>query len=121
MTDPAEPEDQFVNLTGHVLNIWQGGRPVLTIPLATERGYRLQQVPGPADQTIAGIQVTPVSYVPDRLPDPQPGVWIVVSQLAALGLRMAGVDRDDILFPGPGVSDRGRVIGSRGFMRLEKA
>jgi hypothetical protein len=109
-------DDELVNMTGHTLHLYHGARRVLTVPSAGM--YRLPQDEAPHEQ-IAGIEVVEVQIDrPGPLPAPLPGVWLVVSQVAALGLAAMGVRRPDILFPGPGVNDRGRTVGCRGLRKL---
>jgi hypothetical protein len=114
--EAVEIEHEFVNLTGHPLHLYQGGRRIRTIP---EGGpvFRLAQ-PEVGEETIDGVEVVSVTCQAHGLPDPVPGRWIIVSQVAAMGLIVAGAARGDVLFPGPGVSDRGRVVGCRGLRWL---
>jgi hypothetical protein len=106
---------RFINLTGHNLAIYRGGKVVLRME-AEGRGYRL--TPDTTDHEIVDdVDLTTETYRPAPLPAPEADTLIVVSLAAALGLLAAGIHRDDIVCPGPGVSDRGRVVGSRGFTR----
>jgi hypothetical protein len=109
--------DRLVNLTGHPLHFYQGGKVIRTLP--SEGMYRLPQTDLPAIE-VDGIEM--VSVLVDKsgdLPAQEPGVWLIVSQVAALGLAAMGQRRSDVLFPGPGVSDRGRVVGCRGLRQIE--
>ena len=107
----------FVNLTGHPLQMYEGGQKVRTIP-ADGRAYRLSFGDQQTDIAVGGVTITSLAYRVNPLPVPEPDTWLIVSQVAALGLRLAGIDRRDIVFPGPGVSQQGRVVGSRGLLRL---
>lgn len=122
---PAQPlrpadvtdADRLVNLTGHVLHLYENGRKTRTLP-PDGPPYRLLQTESPPGR-VADVDV--VSITLDRvgaLPPSEPGVLLIVSQVAALGLAVMGLRRDDILFPGPGVSDRGRQVGCRGLRKL---
>lgn len=107
---------RLVNLTGHPLHLYAGGRKVRTID-SDVPGLRIAQDEMGAHE-VDGIEVMSFAYRPGNLPAPQPGTWYIVSQVAALALIATGVRRPDILIPGPGVSDRGRVVGCRGLRWL---
>jgi hypothetical protein len=109
--------DQFVNLTGHRLTVYAGGKVLFSLPAAEGMPFRVDR-DDLGTHDVAGAQVQAIAVRPGKLPDPEPGAWIVVSQVAALSLAVAGVHRSDVLFPGPGVTDRGRVVGCRGLCWL---
>lgn len=111
--------DVLINLTGHKLHMYEGGKVIRTID-ADRPPFRLNEIDAGLHD-VDGIQVQAVQYRPMPLPEPTPGTWLIVSQVAAAGLIAAGVRRQDILYPGPGVSDRGRVVGCRGLRWLVPA
>ncbi len=105
----------LVNLTPHVINI------------VSEQGERLLDVP--VSGTIArcsqsNVVVGEVADIPitrqtfgevENLPEPQEGVFYIVSRLVASALP----ERDDLLIPGPLVRDaEGRPCGCQGLSRL---
>lgn len=118
MTGHPGTDALLVNLTGRPLHVFESGLRGRTLP-PDGPAYRLPQTELPAER-VDGVEVVGV-YVDHlgTLPPPAPGVWLIVSQVAALGLAALGVRRNDILFPGPGVSDRGRTVGCRGLRQLE--
>lgn len=106
--------DTLINLTGHPLHLYAGGRKVRTLdPDGPPFRLGMDEV---ELQLVDGVEVMTVTCRPGALPAETPGVWLVVSQVAALGLLAVFADdrRHDILYPGPGVSDRGRTVGCRG-------
>lgn len=109
-------ESRLVNLTGHPLHLYVGGRKVRTID-ADAPGLRIAQDEVGSCE-VDGVSVVSVAYRASGLPAQVPGTRYVVSQVAALALIAIGVHRPDILVPGPGVSDRGRVVGCRGLRQL---
>jgi len=111
--------DEFVNLTGHLVRIFDGGKAIMTLP--SEGLFRIETTELDSDQIALGVDVVPVSIATGlgrQLPPLKGGTWLIVSQVAAMGLALAGVRRPDILYPGPSVSDRGRVVGCRGLRWL---
>lgn len=114
MTDSGT--QKIINCTPHTLNIYDGGRKVATFPPGDEM-IRIAWLDGD-DFEVAGLPVVEFRHGAIGLPAVRGGVWYVVSYVAALGLLLAGEDRPDILIPGPKVTDRGRVVGCRGFRRV---
>lgn len=113
----ARPGERFVNLTGHRLTVYRHGSVLFSLPPQEGIPFRVEH-DDMGLHTLAGVEVQAIAIRPGRLPARQTGVWLVVSQVAALSLVVAGVKRVDVLFPGPGVTDRGRVVGCRGLRWL---
>lgn len=111
-------QTELINLTGHRLTVYGAGKVLFSLPAEEGLAFRIKHDElGTHD--VAGAQVQAIAIRPEgNLPAPAEGVWIVVSQVAVLSLAVASVNRNDILFPGPGVTDRGRVVGCRGLRRL---
>ena len=97
------------NCTPHALNIFEAGKEIVIQPCGiVPRCEQHEIVFGDCD----GITITTQVFgrVVD-LPEPQDGVFLVVSRLVA----SACLDRDDLLIPGPLLRDEsGKVIGCKG-------
>lgn len=109
-------EQTFINLTGHKLVVYAGGQPVMEIP-GQPQVARLSSVEHGSD-VAGGFAIAAVTLQPPLLAPARAGVWIVVSQSTALALAVAGAKRADVVFPGPAVSERGRVVGCIGLRQL---
>lgn len=101
----------FVNLTPHDINVVKTDGTVFSIPKSGDvaRCAQSRQDVGVVD----GINISTTKFgdVQD-LPDPEIGVWFIVSAL----VRGAVPHRKDVLSPGTLVrDDAGNVIGCQGF------
>lgn len=104
----------FINLTPHDINVIEHDGPnIFTIP-ASGQVARVSSTRTHL-YTIAGIAIDRVEYgVVEGLPDPEPGVNLIVSGMVAVRCP----ERDDLLVPGELVRDQqGRVIGCKGLTR----
>jgi hypothetical protein len=109
---------ELVNLTGHLVVVYEGGQVVRRVP-AEERGLRIGHRELGTDRISDDpVDVVAVAILPPTLPAPREGVWLIVSQVTALSLALAGVHRHDVVFPGPKVSNLGRIVGCRGLRWL---
>ena len=109
---------ELVNLTGHWITVYEHGTVVRSVP-AAHRGLRIEHVQLGEDRIDdAGVDVVAVAIKPSVLPEQREGVWLVVTQVAALSLALAGVRRPDIVFPGPAVTKVGKVVGCRGLRQI---
>lgn len=109
---------ELVNLTGHLVTVYNHGRVVRRVP-AHGRGLRIEHLELGEDRIDDdGIDVVAAAIKPALLPPPREGVWLIVTQVAALSLMLDGVRRPDIVFPGPKVSELGRVMGCRGLRQM---
>jgi len=99
----------FVNLTPHPVMFLPGGES-----LPSQGVARVSESVGASDP-IGGIPVSSVSYGSlEGIPDPVPGVHLIVSRVAAAAAA-ALTDREDIFFPFGEVRDEsGRIIGVTG-------
>ena len=108
----------FINLTPHPINIHYGGGVLNlaqsgTVPRLEEHKTEL----APLD----GVPLCTIKMgVPQGLPAPQEGVYLVVSALVANHPSVS--NRNDLLYPGPAVRDEnGRIVGCRGLCVPETA
>lgn len=110
---------QIVNLTPHPLTlIGEDGTTTDVAPKPEGPAARLAEQTTPLaplrtddGQQLPLTRVTASDQSPG-LPEPQPGVVLVVSRLLAL----AYPEREDLVFPYQEVRDEGgRIIGARGF------
>lgn len=102
---------KFVNLTPHDVNVVKADGQIVTFPRSGNVA-RCAQTRKDVD-LIGGIIISVVKFgdVQD-LPDPQFGVWFIVSAL----VRDAVPHRKDLLSPGTLVrDDAGNITGCRGF------
>ncbi len=111
-------ENTVLNLTPHVVRIYNNTGEVAaeyqTISVA-----RAKQNVVP-DGEIDGVAVVKIEYgEPEGLPDPQEGVYYIVSAITALSARAAGRDTGDLLLTSDPVRDEhGDIIGCRSFSRI---
>lgn len=100
---------EFINLTPHVLNIFNGDVEIMTLPASGVVARCTQKEEFVAN--INGITITRQTFgeVYD-LPERKDGVRYIVSRMVA---EASG--RDDLLVPGPLVrGDNGQPIGCNG-------
>jgi hypothetical protein len=115
----AGDTESIVNLTGHMIHIYDGGRKLMTLS-AEGREFRLAMREF-ADFSGGGVPITTFTYDIPELPPVEPGTWYVVSQVAAMAMVVAGVHRPDFLTTGPKVTHLGKIVGCRGLRQLVAA
>lgn len=100
---------KIINLTPHPINII--GAENKTIATINSDGVARLQSSTVSAGSFGGIPITKTVYgVPTGLPDFEPGVFIIVSQI----IKNAYPDRIDLLVPSEVVRDSdGKVIGCR--------
>lgn len=106
------------NLTPHAVTIVAADGTVdRTIP--SDGVARAAQMMKPAG-AIDGITLVDMVYgEPVDLPDPQDGMFLIVSALTAQAAKAAGRPTDDLLLPADAVRDEaGRIIGCRALARV---
>jgi hypothetical protein len=84
----AGDTESIVNMTGHTIHIYDGGRKLMTVP-AEGREFRLAMREF-GDFSGGGVPITTFTYDIPELPPVEPGTWYVVSQVAALAMVVAG-------------------------------
>jgi len=106
-----------INLTPHNVVVRdENGREVTFPPSGTVARVTVQQT---LDGDINGIPVLRNQYgAPEGLPDPQEGVWLIVSSL----VLQAATDRSDLIAPDTspqGVirDESGRIVAVKRFVR----
>jgi hypothetical protein len=110
----------ILNLTPHAITLrGPDGEDTVLEPAAPKGGEpRVGNAPGVglADHPLAGIVAV---HGPDEagevenLPDPQPGVFLVVSGMVGDAIQKRGIFRHDVLVPGTGPQD-GAVRNDKG-------
>jgi len=108
---------KIVNLTPHTLNILDENGTEYSFPSdGIARAAQSSTVVG----TLNGIEVVKTTFgAPEGLPDPEEGVFIVVSLATANAAKAAGRTVDDLLLTSDPVRDAdGRIIGCRRFARI---
>lgn len=110
--DPNKYKVKIINLTPHIINIFDGHRHLRDIPVSDRPIPRCHQ-----ESTIAGyidgITITCQDFAGavENVPYPEEGVYYVVSRLVAEALPQ----RTDFLVPGPLVRDaNGQPCGCQG-------
>lgn len=106
----------FINLTPHEVNIYEGEKLVKTVPASGKVARREQreEVLGKVD----GITITEqFFYGTSGVPSQKEGIAYIVSRIVAEAFTF----RDDLYIPGPMVRDEnGRVIGCQGLSKTRK-
>lgn len=93
----------IVNLTPHPLVILSVGGTLRIPQSGNIARVRHEQVPL---DTVDGIPVYSTVYRDiEGLPEPKPGVTLVVSSLIQHALKQQGIERPDVLSPGTGPND----------------
>lgn len=106
---------KIINCTPHAINLFVGDEERMVIDPSglCPRCSQSEEIIG----EILGIPVTKQTFGSvEGLPDPEEGVFLVVSRMVAL----AATDREDLLVPGPMVRDpeTGRPKGCNGLSRV---
>ena len=106
----------FINLTPHAISIFRTAEdtnPIIVPPSGT--GARVGFRPT-SSTTVDGVTVTRSMLTGvTGLPEPEPGIWYVVSGMALDYLGVWGPQRADVLAPGELVRDEaGRPVGCLG-------
>ncbi len=104
MTDIINKTPHAIALTGSdgvTRVIDKTGQPVRIETEASDQVDAICKVP-----VYRAPRVTGISNLPPR----RPGVTIVVSQIAALGIAALHPDRDDVVYPGTGPGDAARRV-----------
>lgn len=116
--DPNKYKVKIINLTPHIINIFDGHRHLRDIPVSDRPIPRCHQ-----ESTIAGyIDGITITYqdfagAVENVPYPEEGVYYVVSRLVAEALPQ----RTDFLVPGPLVRDaNGQPCGCKGLAIIKK-
>ena len=111
------------NLTPHTVRLHLADGRISDVP-PTPPGARrgvTRSVAGTADTDAGPVTITLTRLDADvtDLPDPEPGVWLIVSNRVA----EARPDRTDLVFPDDAVRDpgTGQVTGCRALGRIETA
>lgn len=107
------------NLTPHPVNFLDADGHTVRVITPSGPPARAQTTQTDLGE-IAGIPVTRTVYgAPEGLPDPQPGVYLVVATLTIQAARAAGRTTEDLYAPGELVrDDQGRIVGCRGLTTL---
>lgn len=102
--------------TGRGFIARHGRGPVFVIPSAGIARAASSEAPA---GTVDGIPVVEVQYGRvEGLPEPCPGVWLVVSGITAQAARAQGRDTSDLLLTTGLVRDAdGRIVGCTAFAR----
>lgn len=110
------------NLTPHAINIvGEGGSIIVTfkpdgvVARAKQTTVSAGDLVVPTDSGLRALPLTrSVFGEPQDLPDPEEGVWLIVSLATANAARVAGRDTSDLLLTAEPVRDNeGRIIGCR--------
>lgn len=110
----------FVNFTPHPINIWPDGTRASEIILVSEGSARVQMTPG-VIELFGDIPVAQPSRLGsvEGLPEPQEGVFIVVSTIVAVALKG---QRNDLLVPATADSairdEQGHIVAVRHLARV---
>lgn len=105
---------EFVNLTPHSVQIYQGDEMAFEFP-ASGLVARVAESTT-KDEPAGQVPVTLVELGEVlNLPAPKAGTSYIVSMPTAMALRALGIDRADCLYPfGQVRDDQGRICGCRG-------
>lgn len=121
----ADGKDVILNYTPHKLNFYKlenNGNKVLYLTLPTQGiSVRVFQHFGDTEMYRFGDVDIPLKTATMGdivgLPDPEPGIKLVVSQVSALSIR----GRSDVYFPSGEVRDgNGQIIGCTGLARFDQ-
>jgi hypothetical protein len=110
---------RIINLTPHAVTVFDAeGATIQTLP-AAQTPARAQQQNFP-NLPIGAIPTVTISYgPPENLPEPTPGVFLLVSQITARAATEAGRPVHDLLLTADAVRDTGgRIIGCRALARV---
>jgi hypothetical protein len=100
------------NLTPHPITVCDSEGNVMKT-IVSEGLVRLQATTVSADFAVDGVPVTKTVFgSPEGLPEPQEGVFLIVSQL----VKSALPNRGDLLVPAEVVRDsEGKILGCKSF------
>jgi len=109
---------RYINLTPHVVTIYQGDEVILAIPDNGPVARLDKNVI--SIYTLDGVsRITVTLGEVSGLPDPESDVTYIVSMPLLMGLLARGIYRDDVVYPFDPVRDeQGRIIGCRHLARL---
>lgn len=104
---------KLVNLTPHEINIYDGEKLLVTVPVSGQVARCAEERAGLGKLADTGISVSRATYGEvEGLPQPEPDTVYIVS---ALVLAAVGAERADVFAPGQAVRDaEGRVVGCVG-------
>ncbi len=126
---------RYLNASGHRVTVYPDGTPDLiedrdavTPLMDLPRGdmvARVREDVGTPDGS-GGIPTAPLAFGEiDGLPEPEPGVSVIVSRLTAISARAAGQNRTDLVFPADKVraivEGEQRIVGCRSLAWLAGA
>jgi len=122
--NPDITMDAWVNLTPHPIMLHRDKKVTRWDGAAYDAAARLKESYGEPDKNgVRNIQYTEVL----NLPNPASRIMFIVSLPLLLGMKAAGINRPDCIAPDTGdgaVREKegkfcGRIIGTRGFIRLK--
>jgi hypothetical protein len=119
-THTEEKTVEFINLTPHAVTVIRDGETILDVPPSgtVARLAEHKTAAGAMNDTLIPVMNVRLGEA-DGLPGNEPGTVLIVSLPMAMGLKAAGLDRMDVVYPFPQVrDDAGRIIGCGGFARL---
>ena len=105
------------NLTPHPIKVYTGRAVMATyISEGSARACQATERVG----TVDGLPLVSMTYgEPVGLPDPEPGVYLIVSALTAQAAKAHGRPTDDLLLTAlPVRNDAGQIIGCQAFARI---
>jgi len=104
---------KFVNLTPHQINIYRGETPYISVPPSGTVARLTESTSGGLlIETIETILVS-LGKV-DGLPNPVEDTIYIVSMPLLMGMKAAGINRQDCMYPfGQVRDDQGRIVGCR--------
>ncbi|MGG5812598.1 hypothetical protein [Falsiroseomonas sp. CW058] len=116
-TDPDASGVRLENLCPHPVTAMREDGTIFVLP-TSRNPARITVTPGPRVSDANGVAIhgPPIYGQIVHLPQPEPGVIYVVSQIVALALAARGARRGDVVFPGSGPHDgphrdhRGRIL-----------
>ena len=102
------------NLTPHDVNLYHGADVIATFP--SEGIARASQYAAPMG-TVDGFPLVSMTYrEPVGLPEPEPGVYLIVSSLTAQAAKNYGRPTDDLLLTAlPVRNGTGAIVGCQAF------
>lgn len=105
------------NMTPHTVVVYNGHDIVAIFPSeGIARATQSTEHTG----TVDGIPLVAMTYgIPADLPEPEPGVYLVVSALTAQAAKANGRTTDDLLLTAMPVRNiAGQIIGCQAFARI---
>lgn len=109
---------KIINLTPHAVNLFLSDNT--TVTFESQGVARAEQTVVDAG-SIDGYRLVRTSFgAPVDLPDPQDGVYYLVSAILVSAARQSGRTVADLLLPAETVrDDQGRIIGCRAFALVD--